>query len=743
MKAEQPEFWSPSLSSSASSTSSLSGEEADVEDLPPYDSDELQYPSSEDSDLKTDASDDCAETSSHDPFSPSPPSPRPPQATDTVPGHHKTGSSSSIDPDMDFCVVQWRVHHKQESLDEQVVPSSSATQHIDQTSSLPPAITTRSDEVMTTRSQDVRGQSNPDQVQAVAGEQRASPTLLLPSLLDYDAVLTSSSSTTPSTATTFSSSAAKEATRLEHLQSHPTSNPTEKKEPPFSRNKRRFAQEPQFFLLAVLSAIGVIVLLLILGWAWLLRSARSTHFHHHHPSHAFVRHVDYAYDSLTGIVHIDLYTSQGTPFVSKRVHPFHVRVDLAGQVNPNWTPQATQMTGSSSDAGAPLVHDLGNGTYKLHLHRPPQEGLYQQQKKHSEHQRNQFQHHGRSHRRRRAPAPAPAPAQGFRSWLCPEVSQYHLYLWFENGTRVPDTPLRLEWSTMVPLPGKESLRTGTSTTPPPTQHDPHQHHYHQEDDQEQDDVGIWTNGLQPVLCELHRISNAVMSFTFLISNVVLRLISHSLDRWLGVELDFVVSTHPVTQWIRTQHNSKKHLISKVKKSLFGHYAKGSPDSHHHHHPGASDKKKEEEPTDLMVLFDQQVKSLTRAVVRVNPFAAGIQRQLPTPEKILETADRILVRVEDRVVKLIQYKHLPKRISKCLPVHEIVQTVDRVFFRTEQELERLIKIEFVQHVNQRVKRKVVEFQATSQGEWWCHRLQSLREGVSRRWTRFQSSLSQDD
>ncbi|KAF9981908.1 hypothetical protein BGZ75_006724 [Mortierella antarctica] len=694
MKSEQPELWSPPPSSSAS-TPSFSDEEADAEDRSPYDSDELQYPSS-DSDLKTDVSNNSAETSSQDP--PSPPQ-RPPH---TLPLHRRADSGSSTTPDTDFCIVE-RVDEKEESLDEQVVPSSAA-QHIDQefisaTATVP--------DIKATWPQEVQRRPSANPIQEVAGEQGASPSLLLPSLLDYDAVLTTTATTT---------SATQEATRLEHLQSiqtsrklnlsptiiRRTSKPTET-ETSLSRNKKkgRFAaaQESQVFMLAVLGAIGVSGLL-ILAMAWVIRSDRSSaSVSVQPPSHAFLRYVDYNPDGVMGIVHMDLYTSKGTPFLSQRVHPFHARVDLGDPVK-RWTPpsppppdQATPVEEKwlgSKEAASRIILDLGNGTYQLHIHRPLRKHSYRQQKhqtqqKHHKQHRNQYQDRERALR--------------YKSWLCPEVSPYYLHLWFENGTRVPDTPYRLEWSTTVPpLYGKEEV------------------------DEQQEAMGLWTNGLQPVLCELHRISDAVMSLTFQMSKMILSFISHSIDRLLGIE-----------------------MVSRA-WSLFGHT--NSRVFHHHQDASSSPssasvsdikEKEAEPPTGLMVLLDQRVKSLTRAVVRVQVFA-GIQ--LPTPEKVLETADRILVVVEEQVVKVIQSKRV-RRISKHLRAHEILHRADRVFFRTEQELERLLKTDFVQNVNRRVKRQVEELQATPQGERWSHRLKALREGVDRRWTRFQTSLLQDD
>ncbi|KAF9947970.1 hypothetical protein BGZ70_002412, partial [Mortierella alpina] len=586
MKSEQPELWSPPPSSSASTpAASLSGEDTDAEDRrPAYDSDELQYPSS-DSDLKKDASDsNDAEASSQDLLLRQ----RPPPATlaslkstDTLPLHHRTDSGSSSDPNMDFCIVE-RVD-REEPLDDQVVPPR-ATQHKDPKSA--PATATVP-EIKATRPH-----------QAAAGEQEASPSQLLPSLLDYDAVLTTVTATNTTT-TTNTTSATKGITRLaldpkrpiqtarrchpsptepiqtarsDRFSPYPfthtsmpavtetslsrnkshfssTSKPTESKTS-LSRHKRRsFAQESQLFRLAVLGAVGVSVLL-ILGIVGAIRSTRSASVQP--PSHALLRGVDYTSDGLMGIVHIDLYTSKGTPFLSHRVHPFHVRVNQGDQGKKNWTPPTTPRRARRNlpDFNAPLVQDLGNGTYRLHLHRPDRAHYRRQQTPPSQ---NQYPHQDQDQDQDHT------SALGFKSWFCPEMSPYYLHLWFENGTRVPDTPHRLEWSsTTVPLHHKASLslRAGVMMSSSRAVFEPP----HGQDHQEQGALRIWTHGLQPVLCELYRISDAVMSFTFVTSQVVLSLIAHSIDRLVGSE-DFVY-THAVKGWMRAQYHSKA-LISRA------------------------------------------------------------------------------------------------------------------------------------------------------------------------------------
>ncbi|CAO3573547.1 unnamed protein product [Mortierella alpina] len=770
MKSEQPELWSPPPSSSAStSTASLSGEDVDAEDRPVYDTDELQHPSS-DSALNTDASDSNAETSSQDPPTrqhPAPATLASQESTNSLPLHHRTDSDSSSDPDMDFCIVE-RVD-KQESLDDHVVPPS-ATQRME-LESVPATATVPAIKA-----------TQPHQV--AAGEQEASPSQLLPSLLDYDAILTTVTATaTNTTATTTTTSAVKGVTRLaldparpiqtakrcypsptepiltarsDRFSPYPypflhTSMPTEtesslsrnkshfsstskptKTQSSVSRNKRRsFAQESQLFMLAVLGAIGVSILLL-LGIVWALRSARSTSVQP--PSHAFVRHVDYSSDGLMGIIHIDLYTSKGTPFLSHRVHPFHIRVNLGDQSKKNWTPQTTPRRAQTNmpDLNAPLVQDLGNGTYRLHLHRPDR-AHYRQQKPLSQNQhpyQAQDQDQDQVH----------ATELKFKSWLCPEMSPYYLHLWFENGTRVPDTPHRLEWSsTAVPLHPKASSRTASATTSSSGAVFEHRHH---QDSQEQGAMRVWTHGLQPVLCELYRISDAVMSFTFLMSKIVLSLVAHSIDRLVGIE-DFAY-THAVKGWMRAQLHLKV-LISKAssfcgqatKHPVSHHGASFSPSSAPAHTPvpvpvpAPGSVSEQKAPTDLVILLHEHVQSLTRAVGRVNLLAAGYQH-LPTAEKVLDTADRILVVVEEHVVKLIQSERV-QRISQHLQAEKVLHAADRVFLKTELGLERWLKTDAVQKVNRRLKRQMEELQATPQGQRWSHRWQGLRERLDCRRT----------
>ncbi|KAF9348226.1 hypothetical protein BGX26_000334 [Mortierella sp. AD094] len=135
------------------------------------------------------------------------------------------------------------------------------------------------------------------------------------------------------------------------------------------------------------------------------------------PSHAVLRQIQYHPNGRTSVTHLDLYISNGDPFKSIYQHPIRVRI-LNEDKSLSFEEVPSDNVPTIAD---PIVQDLGNGTYMIYT----------------------------TILRNRNPKSSSGPLAN--SWLCAEKPRYYLHLWFENGTRVMDTPQELVWPRQTPV----------------------------------------------------------------------------------------------------------------------------------------------------------------------------------------------------------------------------------------------------------------------------------------------------
>ncbi|KAG0211613.1 hypothetical protein BGX28_007664 [Mortierella sp. GBA30] len=375
-------------------------------------------------------------------------------------------------------------------------------------------------------------------------------------------------------------------------------------------------------------------------------------------AHAFVRHVNYAPDDLVGIAQVDIYTTDGEPFRSNRIHPFHIKVLAEDK---DWAVHAATAE-DILDTTAPVIQDLGNGTYNLHVTKP--------------HRRYQPRH---------------LPASSVRSWLCPKASHYHLHIWFENGTRVPDTPHELEWSLSRRDP-RHSIKTKRAYPGSTDQPSTYYTNRTEFDDMDIGAVAFWTEGLLPVLCKVQMASEIVIPYILLASETIFSIFAKWIDGVFGAE-------NVVYRGMRRAKQNSRLLILKV-------LATGRRTNYCIFKESTSFQ----ESKDRKVSSNQWIKSLTR-------FSALSGIQLPSAEELLLQADRIMVDIEDRVAQVLASKQF-KGMARQLQKYGILEKADQVFGMAECQLQRVLQSEFAQDVHQRAKRKMEEMKATSFGKGSC-------------------------
>lgn len=414
------------------------------------------------------------------------------------------------------------------------------------------------------------------------------------------------------------------------------------------------------------------------------------------PSHAIIRQIDYVQNGRMGVAHIDFLTAKGTPYKGKHQHPFHVRIlgdDKA------WSVRGAP-TESTSGVGDPIVQDLGNGTFKIYV------ALLRK-------------------RHPRGTAPANVPLS---SWLCTTKTQHFMHIWFANGTRVPLTPRELVWPKRVIVPPtdrvkfkegsggdiKPSTRRGGAMNAKKTsspRHTPPDHLDDFEDDEDEDanqtwrdqlqrlsspmvkhlsnDTVKWMNQqwglLQPVLCDVHDMTNNALSYAFHSAKRLFILFSSWADQLFSRQ-DYLMAR----SWdVLTRAHQGAHQL----KDRF--FERCSSKGKQRHGKGRKEQK------ELIVLLDEQFKSLKRSGK-----AAAESAKLPTAETVLQKMDNLMVEVEDQVEKLLKSKRVQDMAGR-MSAEKFLKRADKVLADAEDRMEKVWKTEKVQDVHSKVVKKVEE------------------------------------
>lgn len=420
------------------------------------------------------------------------------------------------------------------------------------------------------------------------------------------------------------------------------------------------------------------------------------------PSHAFVRQIDYVQNGRMGVAHVDFLTAKGTPFKGKHQHPFHVRIlgdDKA------WTVRGAP-TDSTPGIGDPIVQDLGNGTFKIYV----------------------------ALLRKRHPRGAPTDTP-LSSWLCPTKNQHFMHIWFANGTRVPLTPQELVWPKRVVVPPTDRVKSGNdqigdfkspkcpglrnihrancncrgrrkntkaASTPKPDKIDDF------ENDEDEEATQMWKDQLQrlsapmvkhlsndtvkwmsqqwgllqPVLCDVHHMTNNALSYTLHSAKRLFFLFSSWVDQVYGRQ-DYLATR---SQDILTRAHKGAHQL---KDRFLQRCSKGKKHN----------KNRKEQQKDLTVLLDEQFQSLKRTGQ-----AAAEAAKLPTAETVLQKMDDIMVEVEGQVGKFLKSKRVQAMVER-VNAEEILKRADKVLADAEDRMEKVWKTEMVQDVHQRATKKV--------------------------------------
>ncbi|KAF9144504.1 hypothetical protein BGX30_012577 [Mortierella sp. GBA39] len=384
------------------------------------------------------------------------------------------------------------------------------------------------------------------------------------------------------------------------------------------------------------------------------------------PSHANIRHIDYVQNGRMGVAHVDFLTAKSTPYKGKHRHPFHVRIlgdDKA------WSVRGAP-TESTPGVGDPIVQDLGNGTFKIYV------ALLRK-------------HHPQG--------TAPADVT-LSSWLCRTKTQHFMHIWFANGTRVPLTPRELVWPKRVVVPPTDRVPTHT----PPDRLDDF------EDDEDEDanqtwkdqlqrlsspmvkhlskDTVKWMNQqwglLQPVLCDVHDMTNSALSYTFHSAKRLFFLFSSWVDQLFGrQDYSATRSWDVLTRAHQGAHQLKDRFFERCSSKGKQRQGKGS-----------------KEQKDLSVLLDEQFQSFKRSGQ-----AAAEAVKLPTAETVLQKMDDLMVGVEDQVEKFLKSKRV-QAMAERMNAEEILKRADKIM-ADEDRMEKVWKTEKVQDVHSKVTKRV--------------------------------------
>ncbi|KAK3838675.1 MAG: hypothetical protein JOS17DRAFT_771010 [Linnemannia elongata] len=412
------------------------------------------------------------------------------------------------------------------------------------------------------------------------------------------------------------------------------------------------------------------------------------------PSHAIIRQIDYVQNGRMGVAHVDFLTAKGTPYKGKHLHPFHVRIlgdDKA------WSVRGAP-TESTPGVGDPIVQDLGNGTFKIYV--------------------------ALRKRHRRGTAPADVPLS---SWLCRTKTQHFMHIWFSNGTRVPLTPRELVWPKRVVVPPADRFKseegsgsdtkplsrrgsaTNTKSSSSPTHTPPDILDDFEDDEDEENqtwkdqlqrlsspmvkhfsnDTIKWMSQqwglLQPVLCDVHDMTNNALTYTLHSAKRLFVLFSSWVDQLFGRQNYLATRSWDVlTRAHQGAHQLKDRFFERCSSKCKQRRGK-----------------ERKEQKDLSVLLDEQFQSFKRSGQ-----AAAEAAKLPTAENVLQKMDDLMIEVEDQVEKLLKSKRV-QAMAERMNVEEILKRADKVLADAEERMEKVWKTEKVKDVHSKVVKKVEE------------------------------------
>ncbi|KAG0260662.1 hypothetical protein BG011_001725 [Mortierella polycephala] len=441
------------------------------------------------------------------------------------------------------------------------------------------------------------------------------------------------------------------------------------------------------------------------------------------PSHAVAQRIGFINNGRIGVAHLDLYTAKGATFKGKELHAFHVRIlDIDKPLSIEGAPSKDHV-----NIAAPIVQDLGNGTYRIYI----------------------SSHHRRHH----------DPAMSLHSRLCTNKPRYFLHVWFQNGTRVPGTPLDLMWpKTKGVAPKHHSAPKGTpqgtsvkgdgsegpqSGCPPgvlfekDTVYDGEDigsdddgddgsvfESWRQRLDQTPGPISTWLasttipwlseywHRIEPMVCNLHKLTLEAIAYALEASDRVARMISAHFDSAFGTH-NFLYSQGSAA-FKRAQYNARQikaktaTKLSKAHQTVLQQQADAAASV----------------SQDVMIALDQRIDSLRKLVRNISSRSA----QLPTAERVFQQADRILVKVEDRVGDLLQSKSA-KRVAQYLQGDQVIKKADQILMAAECQMAKIMD-QFAQHVSEPAR--VREFKRGSHKDRLFHHLQRIKDGSDQKW-----------
>ncbi|KAF9090128.1 hypothetical protein BGX27_002329, partial [Mortierella sp. AM989] len=176
---------------------------------------------------------------------------------------------------------------------------------------------------------------------------------------------------------------------------------------PIQRSKNQVDHSDQTRSAQCCSSIPKLALILALA-LFLCTAALNIFVALPQPSYAVLRHIQYMPNGRTSIVHLDLYLSNGSPFIGTDLHYFHVRI-----LNEYKPLDLHEHSEEVTIVAKPIIEDLHNGTYRIYT-------TIQRTRRYNSNSRSQ-------------------------SWLCAEKPRYYIYLWSQGGSRVLNTPTELVW----------------------------------------------------------------------------------------------------------------------------------------------------------------------------------------------------------------------------------------------------------------------------------------------------------
>ncbi|KAF9186109.1 hypothetical protein BGZ51_002234 [Haplosporangium sp. Z 767] len=441
------------------------------------------------------------------------------------------------------------------------------------------------------------------------------------------------------------------------------------------------------------------------------------------PSHVVVQRIGFINGGRTGVAHLDLFTAKGTTFKSKALHAFHVRIlDIDKPLSIEGAPSKDHV-----NIAAPVVQDLGNGTYRIYI--------------------------SPYHRRHQG------SAVPLHSWRYTNKPRYFLHVWFQNGTRVPETPLDLMWpktkgiapklhSALKGAPRGTSVEGDGSAGPqsgcPPgilfgkypvfsgedTASDSDSdvgsvfESWRQRLEQMPGPISTWLAKttipwlsehwlrIEPMVCNLHKLILEAIDYAFEASNKATRMISAYVDP--AFDAHNFLHSQGSAALKRAQYNARRikamtaTKLSKAHQTVLQRQADTVASVSQH----------------VKVVLDQRIGSLRKSARSIFSRPA----KLPTAKRVFQQADKILVKVEDRFVDLLRSKPA-RRVAQYLQDDEITKKTDQILMAAECQMAKMMD-HLAQHVSKSTRAKNIK--GGSPKDKLFYRLQRIKDGSDRKW-----------